>query len=121
MSACEKNDYREMEIWFKQKRLGPEWAIDEFWKKKSNPKNRKSTSSLHFLFRCVQNHYSKLTSEMMKLCEQILKEDSAQFNSISFNCKNSLNYEWKMTSGTQFSWNCMNENEIWSGCDGITP
>ena len=33
--------------------------------------------SLHFLFRRDQNHYSNLTSEIMKMCEQILKKDSA--------------------------------------------
>ena len=30
-------------------------------------------SSLHFLFRRDQNHYSNLTSKIMKMCEQILK------------------------------------------------
>ena len=30
--------------------------------------------SLHFLFRREQNHYSNLTSEIMKMCEQILKK-----------------------------------------------
>ena len=30
--------------------------------------------SLHFLFRRVQNHYSDLTSKIMKMCEQILKK-----------------------------------------------
>ena len=29
--------------------------------------------SLHFLFRRDQNHYSNLTSKIMKMCEQILK------------------------------------------------
>ena len=29
--------------------------------------------SLHFLFRCDQKHYSNLTSKIMKMCEQILK------------------------------------------------
>ena len=33
--------------------------------------------SLHFLFRRDQNHYSNLTSKIMKICEQILKKDSA--------------------------------------------
>ena len=33
--------------------------------------------SLHFLFRCDQNHYSNLTSKIMKMCEKILKKDSA--------------------------------------------
>ena len=37
---------------------------------------------LHFLFRSHQNHYSNLTSKIKKMCEQILKKDSApiQFN-----------------------------------------
>ena len=30
--------------------------------------------SLHFLFRRYQNHYSNLTSRIMKMCEQILKK-----------------------------------------------
>ena len=33
--------------------------------------------SLHFLFQRDQNHYSNLTSKIMKMCEQILKKDSA--------------------------------------------
>ena len=33
--------------------------------------------SLNFLFRCDQNHYSNLTSKIMKMCEQTLKKDSA--------------------------------------------
>ena len=33
--------------------------------------------SLHFLFRRDQNHYSNLTSTIMKMCEQILKKDIA--------------------------------------------
>ena len=33
--------------------------------------------SLHFLFRRDQNHYSNLTSKIMKMCEQILKKGSA--------------------------------------------
>ena len=34
--------------------------------------------SLHFLFRHDHNHYSNLTSKIMKMCEQILKKkDSA--------------------------------------------
>ena len=32
---------------------------------------------LHFLFRHDQNHHSNLTSKIMKMCEQILKKDSA--------------------------------------------
>ena len=30
--------------------------------------------SLHFLFRRDQNHYSNLTSKIMKMCEQIFKK-----------------------------------------------
>ena len=30
--------------------------------------------SLHFLFRRDQNHYSNLTSKIMKMCEQTLKK-----------------------------------------------
>ena len=30
--------------------------------------------SLHFLYRRDQNHYSNLTSKIMKMCEQILKK-----------------------------------------------
>ena len=33
--------------------------------------------SLHFRFRRDQNHYFNLTSKIMKMCEQILKKDSA--------------------------------------------
>ena len=31
--------------------------------------------SLHFLFRRDQKHYSNLTSKIMKMCEQLLKEE----------------------------------------------
>ena len=41
--------------------------------------------SLHFLFRRDQNHYSNLTSKIMKMCEQILKRQRS--NSNSLNCK----------------------------------
>ena len=58
--------------------------------------------SLHFLFRRDQNHYSNLTSKIMKMCEQILKKrqrpntiqilwivknTAHQYNSNSLNCK----------------------------------
>ena len=33
--------------------------------------------SLHFLFRRDQNHYSNLTSKIMKMCEQTLKKNIA--------------------------------------------
>ena len=35
--------------------------------------------SLHFLFRRDQNHYSNLTSKIMKMCEQILKKQPEEF------------------------------------------
>ena len=45
--------------------------------------------SLHFLFRRDQNHNSNLTSKFKKICEQILKKETApQYNSSSLNCKN---------------------------------
>ena len=40
--------------------------------------------SLHFLFRRDQNHYSNLTSKIMKSCEQTLKKDSASIQFIFF-------------------------------------
>ena len=45
--------------------------------------------SLHFLFRRDQNHYSNLTSKIMKMCEQTLKKKKTapQYNSNSLNCK----------------------------------
>ena len=44
--------------------------------------------SLHFLFRRDRNHYSNLTSKIMKMCEQILKKKTPpQYNSNSLNCK----------------------------------
>ena len=44
--------------------------------------------SLDFLFRRDQNHYSNLTSKIVKICEQILKKKTApQYNSNSLNCK----------------------------------
>ena len=43
--------------------------------------------SLHFLFQRDQNHYSNLTSKIMKMCEQILKKKTEpQYNSNSLNC-----------------------------------
>ena len=44
--------------------------------------------SLFFLFRRDQNHYSNLTSKIMKMCEQIFKKKTApQYNSKCLNCK----------------------------------
>ena len=37
----------------------------------------KPLASLHFLFRRDQNHYSNLTSKIMKMCEQIFKKNIA--------------------------------------------
>ena len=46
--------------------------------------------SLHFLFRRDQNHYSNLTSKIMKKCEQILKKRQRP-NKIQFlNCKKTM-------------------------------
>ena len=43
--------------------------------------------SLHFLFRRDQNHYSNLTSKIMKMCKQILKKKTApQYDSNSLKC-----------------------------------
>ena len=54
-------------------------------RKRFTPQNH---FSLHFLFRRDQNHYSNLTSKIMKMCEQILKKKTApQYNSNSLNCK----------------------------------
>ena len=56
-------------------------------------KRKKFTPQNHSLFRstsCLrdQNHYSNLTSKIMKMCEQILKKKTApQYNSNSLNCK----------------------------------
>ena len=38
--------------------------------------------SLHFLFRRDQNHYSNLTSKIMKMCEQTLKKKRQRPNTI---------------------------------------
>ena len=46
--------------------------------------------SLYFLIRRDQNHYSNLTSKIMKMCEQIFKKKTApQYNSNSLNCNRS--------------------------------
>ena len=58
--------------------------------------------SLHFLFRRDQNHYSNLTSKMMKICEQILKKKHSrtspdvQFKEFSLTKKTrpKTDYEW---------------------------
>ena len=44
--------------------------------------------SLHFLFRRDQNHYSNLTSKIMKMCEDLKKKTAPQYNSNSLNWKN---------------------------------
>ena len=44
--------------------------------------------SLHFLFRRDQNHYSNLTSKIMKMCEQIFEKNTApHYNSNFLICK----------------------------------
>ena len=55
---------------------------------KNFPATKLLAFSLHFLFRRDQNHYSNLTSKIMKMCEQILKKKTApQYNSNSLNFK----------------------------------
>ena len=57
-------------------------------KRKKNQAAKPLAFSLHVLFRRDQNHYSNLTSKIMKMCEQILKKKTAlQYNSKSLNCK----------------------------------
>ena len=54
-----------------------EWTKSRFVVEKLEQKNsrRKNTRfSLRFLFRRDQNHYSNLTSKIMKMCEQIFKK-----------------------------------------------
>ena len=54
--------------------------------------------SLHFLFRRDQNHYSNLTSKIMKMCEQTLKKKhsrtspDAQFKEFSLTKQKNQNY-----------------------------
>ena len=40
--------------------------------------------SLNFLFRCDQNHYSNLTLNIMKMCEQIFKKLSRTSSDVQF-------------------------------------
>ena len=47
---------------------------------------RRKTTRIFAPFRRYQNHYSNLTSKIMKMCEQILKK-RPQYNSNSINCK----------------------------------
>ena len=55
--------------------------------------------SLHFLFRRDQNHYSNLTSKIMKMCEQILKKKTApQYNSNSLNCEKPRENQYSSSS-----------------------
>ena len=54
--------------------------------RKKNHAAKPHAFSLHFLFRRDQNHYSNLTSKIMKMCEHILKT-APQYNSNSLNCK----------------------------------
>ena len=43
--------------------------------------------SLLFWFRRDQNYFSNLTSKIMKICEQIVKNTAPEYNSNSLNCK----------------------------------
>ena len=58
---------------------------------RKNSRRKTTRFSLYFLFRRDQNHYSNLTSKIMKMCEQILKKrkkkTAPQYNSNSLNCK----------------------------------
>ena len=45
---------------------------------------KKTKNSLYFLFWRDQNHCSNLTSKIMKMCEQIIKKDSAPIQFIFF-------------------------------------
>ena len=68
-------------------------------RKKFTP--QKHSLSLHFLFRRDQNHYSNLTSKIMKMCEQILKKHSrtnpdVQFKEFSLTKQKKLDLEWTM-------------------------
>ena len=49
--------------------------------------NKPLAFSLHFLFRRDQNHYSNLTSKIMKMCEQIIKKNIAG-QVLTYNSKN---------------------------------
>ena len=55
---------------------------------KKSPAAKPLTFSLHFLFRLDPIHYSNLTSKIMKMCEQILKKDSAPKQFKFFELKN---------------------------------
>ena len=61
-----KNHYRETEFLFKHRFLT--LLSEKFHAAKP------LAFSLHFLFRRDQNHYSNLTSKIMKMCEKILKK-----------------------------------------------
>ena len=82
------------------------------FRKKFDPKNRKNSKnqseiaaceqktttdpkkplafSLHFLFRRDQNHYSNLTSKIMKMCEQILKNIAGRIPEATRSVRTSL-------------------------------
>ena len=52
----------------------------------------------HFLFRRDQNHYSNLTSKIMKMCEQILKKHSRTSPDVQFK-------EFSLTKQKNWTWN----------------
>ena len=70
MSKCRKwtkNYYRESEFLFK--------TFSRYFKIRAKKFHaaKPLAFSLHFMFRHVQNRYSKFTSKIMKMCEQMLK------------------------------------------------
>ena len=65
--ACEqKNHYRETEFLFKHR-----FRTLLYNQSEKIHAAKPLAFSLHFLFRRDQNHYSNLTSKIMKMCEQI--------------------------------------------------
>ena len=75
-----KNHYRETEFLFKHRFL----TTLKLERKKIHAA-KPLAFSLHFLFRRDQNHYSNLTSKIMKKCEQIL---------IKRQCPNTIQILW---------------------------
>ena len=51
----------------------------------------------HFMFQRDQNHYSNLTSKVMKMCEQIFKKTAPQYDSNSLKRKNSRSPQYSST------------------------
>ena len=80
--ACEqKNYYRESEF------VQTPFSHSIYFKIRANNFHaaKALAFSLQFLLRRDQNHYSNLTSKIIKMCEEILKKTAPQYNSISLN------------------------------------